>query len=157
MVATPAALAPLRRGHDDGVGRLASPMTHPPIPRRHPIDIVALLPLLGDIPVEREPVIVRRRSRDFFWYSPVLAEQLKSVSADIIVKPRDEADVIRTAAACARLRIPLTVRAGGTGNYGQAMPLAGGVLLDMTDITGVIWQKPGSGALVRHRFRRHPG
>lgn len=119
-------------------------MTHQPVDTRTSIDIAALEALIGDIPTEREPVIVRRRSRDFFWYSPVLAEQLKSVSADIIVRPRNEADVIRTAAACARLRIPLTVRAGGTGNYGQAMPLAGGVLLDMTDITGVIWQKPGS-------------
>ncbi|MFN3854353.1 MAG: FAD-binding oxidoreductase [Phreatobacter sp.] len=110
-------------------------------PARH--DIPALLLLLGDVPVVTEPVIVRRRSRDFFWYSPILAEQLKAVAADIIVQPRDEADVIRTAAACARLRIPLTVRAGGTGNYGQAMPLEGGVLLDMTALSGVLWQRPG--------------
>jgi FAD/FMN-containing dehydrogenase len=113
-------------------------------PPRAEVDLKALERLLGDVPTEREPTIVRRRSRDFFWYSPILAEQLKHVAADIIVRPRDEADVIRTAAACAKLRIPLTVRAGGTGNYGQAMPLAGGVLLDMTEMTGVLWQKPGS-------------
>lgn len=106
-------------------------------------DIAGLIAALGDVPVVTEPVIVRRRSRDFFWYSPILAEELKSVAADIIVKPRNEADVIAAAAACARLRIPLTVRAGGTGNYGQAMPLAGGVLLDMTALDQVIWQKPG--------------
>ncbi|QCK84321.1 FAD-binding oxidoreductase [Phreatobacter aquaticus] len=108
---------------------------------RYPID--ALTALLGDVPIITDRTIVRRRSRDFFWYSPILAEELKAVAGDIIVRPRDEADVIRTAAACAKLRIPLTVRAGGTGNYGQAMPLQGGVLLDMTDITGVVWQKPG--------------
>ncbi len=107
-------------------------------------DLAALDALLGDVPVIRDPILIRRRSRDFFWYSPILAEQLKEVSADIVVKPRNEADVVRTVAACAKLRIPVTARAGGTGNYGQAMPLAGGVLLDMTDITGVIWQKPGS-------------
>ncbi|QCI63765.1 FAD-binding oxidoreductase [Phreatobacter stygius] len=112
-------------------------------PPRPTYDIAGLIAALGDIPVITEPVIVRRRSRDFFWYSPILAEELKSVAADIIVKPRDEADVIQTAAACARLRIPLTARAGGTGNYGQAMPLAGGVLLDMTALDQVIWQKPG--------------
>ena len=33
--------------------------------------------------------------------------------------------MIRVAAACARHRVPLTVRGGGTGNYGQAVPLAG--------------------------------
>ncbi|AVO44765.1 FAD-binding oxidoreductase [Phreatobacter cathodiphilus] len=114
---------------------------HPP---RATVDVDALVRLLGDVPTEREPTIVRRRSRDFFWYSPILADALKHVAADIIVRPRDEADVIRTASACAKLRIPLTVRAGGTGNYGQAMPLAGGVLLEMTELTGVVWQKPGS-------------
>ena len=115
---------------------------HQPLPAP-PYNIAGLVEALGDVPVVTEPVIVRRRSRDFFWYSPILAEELKTVAGDIIVKPRNEADVVRTAAACARLRIPLTVRAGGTGNYGQAMPLAGGVLLDMTGLDQVLWQKPG--------------
>ena len=106
-------------------------------------DLEALLGLLGDVPVITERQIVRRRSRDFFWYSPILAEELKSVAADIIACPRDEADVITVASACARLRIPLTVRAGGTGNYGQSMPLEGGVLLDITALDQVLWQKPG--------------
>ncbi len=118
----------------------ARPRTEPASPR---YDIAALVEALGDVPVVTESVVVRRRSRDFFWYSPILAEQLKAVAGDIIVQPRNEADVIRTAAACAKLRIPLTVRAGGTGNYGQAMPLEGGVILDMTALNAVLWQKPG--------------
>jgi len=103
-----------------------------------------LIAELGDIPVITEPKIVRRRSRDFFWYSPVLNEQLEGKSADLIVAPRDEADVINVAAACARHRVPLTVRAGGTGNYGQAVPLHGGVLLDITALSQVEWTKPGA-------------
>ena len=59
--------------------------------------------------------------------------------------PRDKADVMRIAAACARHRVPLTVRGGGTGNYGQAVPLAGGVVLDMARLDQVIWQRPGAG------------
>ena len=98
---------------------------------------------LGDIPVVTDAKIVRRRSRDFFWYSPVLNEQLEGKSADLMVVPRDEADVIRVAAACARHRVPLTVRAGGTGNYGQAVPLQGGVLLDITALDAIEWVKPG--------------
>ena len=98
---------------------------------------------LGDIPVVSEPKIVRRRSRDFFWYSPVLNEQLDGKSADLIVSPRDEADVLRVAAACARHRVPITVRAGGTGNYGQAVPLQGGVLLDVMALSATEWIKPG--------------
>ena len=52
---------------------------------------------------------------------------------------------MRLAAACARHRVPLTVRGGGTGNYGQAVPLAGGVVLDMTRLDQVIWHRPGAG------------
>jgi FAD/FMN-containing dehydrogenase len=98
---------------------------------------------LGDIPLVTDPKIVRRRSRDFFWYSPILNEQLEGKSAELMVTPRDEADVVRTAALCTRHRVPLTVRAGGTGNYGQAVPLQGGVLLDITKLEAIEWQKPG--------------
>lgn len=105
--------------------------------------LASLVADLGDIPVVTDAKIVRRRSRDFFWYSPVLNEQLNGKSADIVVAPRDEQEVIRVAAACARHRIPLTVRAGGTGNYGQAVPLQGGVLLDITALSATEWVRPG--------------
>ena len=103
----------------------------------------ALVSELGDIPVVTDRKIVRRRSRDFFWYSPILNEELNGKSADLIVMPRNEAEIMRVAAACARHRVPLTVRAGGTGNYGQAVPLAGGVLLDITKLDAIEWVKPG--------------
>jgi len=98
---------------------------------------------LGDIPVVTEQKVVRRRSRDFFWYSPILNAQLDGKSADLIVLPRDENDVVRVAAACARHRVPITVRGGGTGNYGQAVPLQGGVLLDVSGLDSIEWIKPG--------------
>jgi FAD/FMN-containing dehydrogenase len=47
------------------------------------------------------------------------------------------------AAACAKHRIPVTVRAAATGNYGQAVPLEGGVLLDMTAMDRVLSWSPG--------------
>jgi FAD/FMN-containing dehydrogenase len=103
-----------------------------------------LLAELGDIPTVTDASVVRKRSRDFFWYSPILNEQLNGLSADLIAAPRDEAEVIRVAAACARHRVPLTVRAGGTGNYGQAVPLHGGVLLDITALSGIEWIRPGA-------------
>jgi len=105
--------------------------------------LATLVADLGDIPTVTDPKIVRRRSRDFFWYSPILNEQLNGKSADLIVAPRDEAEVIRVAAVCARHRVPLTVRAGGTGNYGQAVPLEGGVLLDITALASIEWTRPG--------------
>ena len=100
---------------------------------------------LCDIPILEDAGSLRMKSRDFFWFSPILKETLDDKRADIVVVPRDKADVMRLAAACARHRVPLTVRGGGTGNYGQAVPLAGGVVLDMTRLDQVIWQRPGAG------------
>ncbi|TCR64989.1 FAD-binding oxidoreductase [Bosea sp. BK604] len=107
-------------------------------------DIAGLLADIDGVPVIAEAQVVRKRSRDFFWYSPILNKELADKSADILVSPRDEAEVVRVAAACARRRIPLTVRAGATGNYGQAVPLEGGVLLDITALSATEWQKPGA-------------
>lgn len=108
-----------------------------------PARLAALIADLGDIPVITEEKVVRKRSRDFFWYSPVLNEELAKKSADIIAAPRTEAEVIRVAAACAKHRIPLTPRGGATGNYGQAVPLEGGVLLDMNALDSIEWVRPG--------------
>ena len=106
--------------------------------------VAKLLDDIGDVPFSVEPSMLRRKSRDYFWYSQALAQDLAGKQADVIVTPRDEADVIRVAAACARRRVPLTPRGGGTGNYGQAVPLHGGVVLDMSEMTATEWTKPGA-------------
>src|SRR5689334_2315891 len=106
-------------------------------------DIDGLMRAIGDVPVTTDTQRVRLRSRDYFWYSPVLNKQLHGKSADIVVTPRNEADVIAVAAACAKLRIPLTCRGAGTGNYGQAVPLEGGVLLDLSEMKKIEWQRGG--------------
>jgi FAD/FMN-containing dehydrogenase len=98
---------------------------------------------IAGIEATTDPVDRKRRSRDFFWYSPILHEMLKDKLADVVVTPRDEAEVVRVAAACARHRIPLTVRGGATGNYGQCVPMQGGVVLDMALMNRIEWQKPG--------------
>lgn len=98
---------------------------------------------LAGIETITEPTALKKRSRDFFWYSPILNAELNGKAADLIAVPADEAEVIRIAAACARHRVPLTVRAGGTGNYGQAVPLHGGVLMDMSYMSRLLWHRPG--------------
>ena len=107
-------------------------------------DIDGLVAALGDVPIVREAGIVRRRSRDFFWYSPILNAELAHKSADLIVAPRTEAEVVRVATAAARFRIPVTPRGAATGNYGQAVPLEGGVLLDLTGLDAIEWHRPGT-------------
>jgi FAD/FMN-containing dehydrogenase len=108
---------------------------------RYPIG--RLLGEISGIDFTTDLTDLKRRSRDYFWYSPILNEQLKDKLADIVITPKDESEVIRVAAACARLRIPLTVRGGATGNYGQCVPMEGGVVLDMAAMNRIEWQKPG--------------
>ena len=109
-------------------------------------DLGAFVEAIGDVPVTDDQTQRNVKSRDFFWFSPVLKRQLTGKVADLIVMPRDEADVIRVASAAAKYRVPVTVRGGGTGNYGQCVPVAGGIVLDMLAFNQIEWQK---GALLR--------
>src|ERR1700677_2257071 len=94
---------------------------------------VSLATILGDpARVSTVPQVVHRLSRDFYWYSPVLRKRLDGKVADVVVPPlnvREIQDVLRY---CYTNDIPVTPRGAGTGNYGQAVPLHGGVLLDLS-------------------------
>jgi len=100
-------------------------------------DIEALKARLAGIKLEQNPAIVRQKSRDFFWYSPTLKRQLEHITADIVAFATSEEDVVRILKECFALGIPVTPRGAGTGNYGQAMPLAGGVVLDLSELDKV--------------------
>ncbi len=98
---------------------------------------------LSHLEIDDNPVSVRAKSRDFFWYSPVLKARLDHVTADFVVAPRSEAEVIEVLRVCHAEGVPVTVRGAGTGNYGQAMPLAGGVVLHMKNMAAVKAVHPG--------------
>lgn len=70
-------------------------------------------------------------SRDCYHFSPVLVPQLDGRRADAIVYPRTQAQLVALVKWAVRHRIPLTPRGAGTGNYGQGVPLHGGVLVNM--------------------------
>ncbi len=89
-------------------------------------------------PRERKPL-----SRDFYWYSPILSAGLDGCLADLVVKVSTEDDVLRVASVAARHGIPLTVRGGGTGNYGQCVPLVGGLVVDVTPMMRILDLQPG--------------
>ncbi|MGA0562638.1 FAD-binding oxidoreductase [Ancylobacter sp. VNQ12] len=101
-------------------------------------DLAALKARLDGIALEDNPALMRQKSRDFYWYSPPLKRQLDEVSADLVVSPASEEEVRRVLEACFALAIPVTPRGAGTGNYGQAMPLAGGVVLDLSRLDKVL-------------------
>ncbi|WP_407716716.1 FAD-binding oxidoreductase [Mangrovibrevibacter kandeliae] len=105
---------------------------------RASMDLGGFRHALGDIPVEDNPKLVLQKSRDFYWYSPVLKRQLDHVTADLVVSPRSVEEVVATLAAAHRFGVAITPRGAGTGNYGQAMPLAGGAILNLAGLDRVI-------------------
>jgi hypothetical protein len=107
------------------------------IAKPSPVNLEGFVKALGNIPWSAERSIVRQKSRDFFWYSPILKEQLEECVGEIVVTPRSEEDVLNVARLCVAHRLPVTPRGGGTGNYGQAVPLAGGVILDLSEMAAI--------------------
>jgi FAD/FMN-containing dehydrogenase len=77
------------------------------------------------------PALVERLSKDFYWYSPVLRRQLEGKRGDVVVQPVTVDEVLAVAKFAGEHAIPLTVRGSGTGNYGQCIPLEGGIVLDL--------------------------
>ena len=87
---------------------------------------------------------VARLSQDFYWYSPVLKRQLAGRVAEAVVRPRDVDELRALVGACAREGVAITARGAGTGNYGQAVPLHGGVVIDFGGLNRVTWVRPGA-------------
>jgi FAD/FMN-containing dehydrogenase len=90
-------------------------------------------------------------SKDFYWYSPVLRRLLTDKRADVAVRPANLEELRAVLAACARARLPVVARGGGTGNYGQCVPLHGGVVVDLSrmdkfEVTpeGLLRAEPGA-------------
>lgn len=111
-----------------------------------PLDNTNELPhLLPDLDWITEPLRLGRLSQDFAWFSPVLKTALAGKRGDIAVRPRTEEEVRQVVSACAKRGIPITVRGSGTGNYGQCVPLHGGVILDMSGYNGFGWVRGGVG------------
>ena len=107
-------------------------------------DIAAFRERIGAIKCEDNPVLVKQKSRDFYWYSPVLKRELEAVDRRHRRHADERSGSRATVLAAAHgLGIPVTPRGGGTGNYGQAMPLTGGVLLNLTEMNKVLSIQPG--------------
>ncbi len=71
-----------------------------------------------------------------------------------MVRPRDEEELRQLVCACAQHQLPLTLRGSATGNYGQLVPLEGGLLVDMTGLNQIVALGNGT---VRAQAGHSPG
>lgn len=95
--------------------------------------------LLGDSSrVLTNRATVEQLSRDFYWYSPVLRKLLDGKVGDLVVQPTSAAEVQKILRYCHGHDVPVTARGAGTGNYGQAVPLQGGVVLDLARMDQIV-------------------
>ena len=96
---------------------------------------------------------IEKISKDFYWYSPILNRQLKDKRANLGIRIGDLDALKKVISICCQNKIPLQVRGAGTGNYGQLIPLHGGVVLDLAGMNrlisldvenGVVRAEPGA-------------
>ncbi|MGD1882958.1 MAG: FAD-binding oxidoreductase [Paracoccaceae bacterium] len=108
-----------------------------------PDNVAAAKAALSHLDIDENENAIKAKSRDFFWYSPVLKDRLDHVVADFVVSPKSEAEVIEVLRTCYAHDVPVTTRGAGTGNYGQAMPLAGGCVMHLRHMSAVKEIHPG--------------
>ena len=107
------------------------------------MNIDAARKALAHLELDENPVSIKAKSRDFFWYSPVLKARLDHLTGDFVVAPKTEAELIEVLRVCYEHDVPVTTRGAGTGNYGQAIPLAGGCILHLKNLNRVKEIHPG--------------
>lgn len=94
--------------------------------------------IVGDEHTITHPRQIEHGSRDFYWFSPVLKQTLDNKVADVIVRPQTANQLVETIGLAARERVPITPRGAGTGNYGQAIPLHGGIVISTKELTSIV-------------------
>ncbi|HEY0375154.1 MAG TPA: FAD-binding protein, partial [Amnibacterium sp.] len=94
--------------------------------------------LLGERNVSTEARIRERSSVDGARLSPILTAQLPLGLADIVAFPTSAEQIAQSVAAAVRHGVPITPRGKGTGNYGQGIPMAGGLVLDVSRARAIV-------------------
>ncbi|MCF7548836.1 FAD-binding oxidoreductase [Pseudonocardia sp. WMMC193] len=90
-----------------------------------------------DVSTDRE--LLLKVSSDWSRMSPVLQDKLPPgrYVADLVVRPTSAQQVADVLAVAYRHDVPVTPRGAGTGNYGQATPFDGGIVLDLRGLDTV--------------------
>lgn len=107
--------------------------------------IDALKNALGEAQVIIAPNDIQAALRDNSWLSPLLTQHIKDLKAavgkalqvDAVVVPQSVEQLKTVIALAVRHNAPMLVRGGGTSNFGQTIPLHGGIIIDIRRLTGI--------------------
>ncbi len=76
---------------------------------------------------------------DYFWVSRMWADRGRTPPApDLIVRPKTPQEVSKLLKIANYYRIPVHTWGGGSGSQGGALPMAGGLLIDMKRMNGLL-------------------
>lgn len=119
---------------------------------------------MGKERVITSPADVDAMSKDCYWYSPVLKDRLEDRRGAAVVKVGSVQALRSTLSLAYERNLPVTVRGGATGNYGQSIPLRGGLVVDITGMDriigiedGVVTTEPGVRMISLERAVRAKG
>ncbi|KRE67748.1 dehydrogenase [Arthrobacter sp. Soil736] len=104
------------------------------------IDALAaeLRSILGERGVSTELAMREKASIDGAKLSPVIMEQLPLGLADLVAFPATAGEIVQAVGAAVRHGVSITPRGKGTGNYGQAIPMPGGMVLDLSRAKAIL-------------------
>lgn len=105
--------------------------------------ISALRAILAEDQIVLREESLDKLSKDFYWYSPVLKRQLEDKKADFAVRLNSREELIAVIKILHAHKTPIQVRGGGTGNYGQLIPLYGGAVLDFSGLDQILSMDEG--------------
>jgi FAD/FMN-containing dehydrogenase len=99
---------------------------------------------LGEEIISTDPARLARASVDWAHMSPILRAKLPAGRADVLAIPARAEDIPVLLRHAHDLGVPVTPRGTGLGNYGQAIPLRGGMVLDTSRCRRVVEVRAGS-------------
>lgn len=76
-------------------------------------------------------------SKDFYWYSPVLKRLLEDKRAEVAIRIETKDELRDVVSLLYKAGAPVVIRGGGSGNYGQLIPLYGGAVLDLSGMSKI--------------------
>lgn len=94
--------------------------------------------LLGPRGVSSDMRQREKASVDGARMSPIIAEMLPLGIADLVAFPTTAQEIADVVGLAARHGVAITPRGKGTGNYGQAIPMPGGLVLDTSRARTII-------------------